>query len=50
MGKVLQDVLNEGFEISCLQVFNLDRQTSEEFYEVYKNVIPEFSLMANALA
>ena len=36
MGKIIDRILNEGFEISALQMFYLDRPTSEEFYEVYK--------------
>ena len=29
-------ILDNGFEISALQMFYLDRPTSEEFFEVYK--------------
>jgi nucleoside-diphosphate kinase len=35
-GQIIDWILNEGFEISALQMFYLDRPTSEEFYEVYK--------------
>ena len=41
-GEVIQLILDEGFEISALQVFNLDTPTAEEFLEVYKGVLPEF--------
>ena len=35
-------ILNEGFEISAMETFNLSRATIEEFYDVYKNVLPEY--------
>jgi len=49
VGKVIDHILNEGFEISALQMFFLDRATAEEFFEVYRGVLPEFSAMANHL-
>lgn len=48
-GKVLDIILKEGFEISAMQMFFLDRPTSEEFFEVYKGVLPEFSAIAENL-
>jgi hypothetical protein len=52
-------ILDNGFEISALQMFYLDRPTSEEFFEVYKvrnffcrfngNFIPIFIQKANLL-
>jgi len=41
-GKIIDMILSEGFEISALQMFNLDKPTAEEFLEVYKGVLPEF--------
>jgi nucleoside-diphosphate kinase len=35
-------ILQEGFEISSMQMFSLDKPTAEEFFEVYKGVLPEF--------
>ena len=35
-------ILQEGFEISAMQMFNLDKPTAEEVFEVYKGVLPEF--------
>ena len=35
-------ILQEGFEISSMEMFTLDRPTAEEFFEVYKGVLPEF--------
>lgn len=48
-GKILDTILVEGFEISALQMFYLDRPTSEEFLEVYKGVLPEFPSLAEHL-
>jgi len=49
VGQILDLILQEGFEISALQSFTLDRPTSEEFYEIYKGVVPEFGQMAEHL-
>ena len=43
MGTIIDLILNEGFEISALQMFYLDRPTSEEFYEVYNFCIDSTS-------
>lgn len=48
-GQVINQILSEGFEISAMQMFYLDRATSEEFFEVYKGVLPEFQPMAEHL-
>ena len=41
-GQVIDMILQEGFEISSMQMFSLDKPTAEEFFEVYKGVLPEF--------
>lgn len=41
-GEVIQMILDEGFEISAMEMFHLDTPTAEEFLEVYKGVLPEF--------
>lgn len=41
-GQVIDMILSEGFEISSMEMFALDRPTAEEFFEVYKGVLPEF--------
>lgn len=35
-------ILSEGFEISAMEMFNLNRPAIEEFYDVYKSVLPEY--------
>jgi len=42
-GKIIDIVLSEGFEISCMEMFYLDKTTAEEFFEVYKGVLPEYA-------
>lgn len=42
-GKIIDIVLSQGFEISCMEMFYLDKNTSEEFFDVYKGVLPEYA-------
>lgn len=42
-GKIIDIILNEGFEISAMEMFYLDKPTAEEFFEVYKGVLPEYA-------
>ena len=39
---IIDLILQEGFEISAMEMFNLNKQTAEEFYDVYKGVLPEY--------
>jgi len=48
-GQVIDAILQEGFEISSMQMFTLDKPTAEEFFEVYKGVLPEFVGMIEAM-
>ena len=41
-GQVIDAILEAGFEISAMEMFNLSRPVIEEFYEVYKHVLPEY--------
>ncbi len=36
VGKILDMILSAGFEISALELFNLDKPTATEFLEVYR--------------
>ena len=40
-GKIIDIILTEGFEISAMQ--------AEEFFEIYKGVLPEYSSMIDAI-
>jgi nucleoside-diphosphate kinase len=41
-GMIIDMILSEGFEISALEMFYLNKPTAEEFYDVYKGVLPEY--------
>ena len=36
-----------GFEVSALQMFHLEKANAEEFFEVYKGVVAEFTVRTN---
>jgi nucleoside-diphosphate kinase len=42
-GKIIDMVLEEGFEISALELYKLNKTTAEEFFDVYKDVLPEYN-------
>jgi nucleoside-diphosphate kinase len=48
-GKIIDIILEEGFEISAMEMFCLDKPTAEEFFEVYKGVLPEFVAMIESM-
>ena len=48
-GKIIDRILDEGFEISAMQSFFLDRATAEEFFELYKGVVPDYSSMIDQM-
>lgn len=51
LGNVIDDLLNVGgFEISALQLFYMNRNNVTEFFEVYKGVLPEFTMMTDYIA
>lgn len=42
LGKVIDMILEAGFEISAMESFNLTRPVLEEFLYVYRGVLPEY--------
>ncbi|XP_064500412.1 nucleoside diphosphate kinase homolog 7 isoform X1 [Pseudopipra pipra] len=48
-GKIIKAILKGGFQISALQMFNMERPNAEEFYEIYKGVVPEYLEMVSEL-
>ncbi|KAF6727963.1 Nucleoside diphosphate kinase 7 [Oryzias melastigma] len=48
-GNILNSISAAGFEISALQMFNMERVNAEEFYEVYKGVVSEYPGMVTEL-
>ena len=41
-GQVVDEITTAGFEVSAMELFNLTRPVIEEFYDVYKGVLPEY--------
>ncbi|KAL1023393.1 hypothetical protein UPYG_G00040260 [Umbra pygmaea] len=48
-GNILNSISAAGFEISALQMFNMDRANAEEFFEIYKGVVTEYPNMVSEL-
>lgn len=48
-GEIVSRILSEGFEISAMQLWYMDKATAEEFLEVYKGVLPEYHDMVGQL-
>jgi len=48
-GEIVSRILAEGFEISAMCLWNLDKASAEEFLEVYKGVLPEYFDMVSQL-
>lgn len=48
-GSIMTAISNEGFTISALQMFRLEKANAEEFFEVYKGVVIEYSAMVDEL-
>jgi nucleoside-diphosphate kinase len=48
-GEIVSRILAEGFEISAMCLWHLDKASAEEFLEVYKGVLPEYFDMVSQL-
>merc|ERR550514_1797254 len=48
-GEIVTRILAEGFEISAMCLWHLDKASAEEFLEVYKGVLPEYHDMVSQL-
>ena len=49
LGLVIDEVVTSGFSITGAKTFTLDRNSALEFYEVYRGVVPEFTMMVDEL-
>ncbi|XP_071543662.1 nucleoside diphosphate kinase homolog 7 isoform X2 [Panulirus ornatus] len=49
MGSILKAIKDEGYDISALQMFRMDKVQAEEFLEVYKGVVSEYPGMVQQL-
>ncbi|CAH2220402.1 nucleoside diphosphate kinase 7 isoform X2 [Pelobates cultripes] len=42
-GKILNEILSAGFDISAMQMFTMEKANAEEFFEIYKGVVAEYN-------
>ncbi|XP_076057583.1 nucleoside diphosphate kinase homolog 7 isoform X2 [Oratosquilla oratoria] len=49
MGGILTAIANAGFKVSAMQMFRMDKIQAEEFLEVYKGIVNEYSGMIHQL-
>ncbi|CAM9638962.1 unnamed protein product [Pylaiella littoralis] len=42
VGKIIDKIFVEGFEVSAMETFRLSRTQAQEFFEVYQGVIPKY--------
>ena len=49
-GAIVDSIVEEGFEVSAVELFNLNRVNASEFLEVYKGVLPEYNLMVEEMS
>jgi len=50
VGRIIDCILSEGFEISALEMFYLEKPTAEEFFEIYKGVFSEYAAMIDQVS
>jgi len=49
-GLIIDEIIQKYGQVSAIKMIALDRKEAEEFYEVYRNVVPEYSQMADELS
>ncbi|XP_046998928.1 nucleoside diphosphate kinase 7 isoform X1 [Schistocerca americana] len=49
LGDIIYEIQKSGFRITGMQMFYMDYPNAEEFYEVYKGVVPECTAMVSQL-
>lgn len=50
VGRIIDDILQEGYELSALELFRLDNANACDFLEVYKGVVPEYQAMVEEMS
>lgn len=48
-GAIINKIMSAGFDITAVEMFNMDRPNAIEFYEVYKGVVQEYQGMVQEL-
>ncbi|CAD7941764.1 unnamed protein product [Amoebophrya sp. A120] len=49
-GPIVDRILEEGFEISAMKLWTLEKNLAEEFMEVYRGILPEYHDLVEELA
>lgn len=49
-GDIIDEIIAKYGRVSAIRLIALDRKEAEEFYEVYRNVVPEYSQMTDELS
>ncbi|KAI0231460.1 Nucleoside diphosphate kinase 7 [Lamellibrachia satsuma] len=49
-GTIVNAILEAGFEISAIAVYQMEKANAQEFYEVYRGVVQEYSDMVDELS
>eukprot|EP01061_Rhynchopus_euleeides_P013361 TRINITY_DN23332_c0_g1_i1.p1 TRINITY_DN23332_c0_g1~~TRINITY_DN23332_c0_g1_i1.p1 ORF type:complete len:350 (+),score=126.27 TRINITY_DN23332_c0_g1_i1:177-1226(+) len=49
-GQIVNDILNEGFQITALKMINIGTRDAVDFLEVYKGVVPEYRALVEQLS
>jgi nucleoside diphosphate kinase len=47
LGDIVSEIQKNGFKITAMQMFYMEHPNVEEFYEVYKGVVTEYSVSGN---
>lgn len=47
LGDIVSEIQENGFKITAMQMFYMEHPNAEEFYEVYKGVVAEYSVSGN---
>jgi len=47
---MISDITAANFTIAAMEMFYLDRTHAEEFYEIYKGVLGEYSVSGNYIS
>uniref|UniRef100_A0A224XRR5 Putative nucleoside diphosphate kinase-containing protein n=1 Tax=Panstrongylus lignarius TaxID=156445 RepID=A0A224XRR5_9HEMI len=49
LGDILSEIEKKGFKITAMQMFHMNAANTEEFYEIYKGVLAEYTDMVQEL-
>lgn len=49
-GDIISRIIKAGFNVSAMEMYNMDKTAASEFMEVYKGVVPEYHALTDQLA